>query len=98
MDGPQDPIENLLKGLSNAEARRVLDQTGPNATPDIAVHPVRLVLSKFRAPVSVLLEIAIALQLALGEYIEASIIGALLIFNSGIAFFHESRTQSTTGC
>ena len=52
-------------------------------------------LSKFLAPVSVLLEIAIVLQLVLGEYVEASIIAALLIFNTAIGFFHESRAQST---
>jgi hypothetical protein len=38
------------------------------------IQPVGLVLSKFLAPVSVLLEIAIVLQLALGEYVEGSII------------------------
>jgi len=86
---------NLIKGLSNVDARRVLAKTGPNATPDVAIHPLRLILSKFLAPVSVLLEIAIALQLALGEYIEVSIIGVLLVFNTGIALFHESRAQST---
>jgi len=62
-------MENSIKGLSNAEARRILAQVGPNATPDVAVHPLRLVLGKFLAPVSVLLEIAIVLQLALGVYV-----------------------------
>ena len=88
-------MENLITGLSNAEAGRILAQVGPNATPDVAIHPLRLVLSKFVAPVSVLLEIAIVLQLALGEYVEGSIIGALLVFNTAIGFFHESRAQST---
>ena len=46
----QKPVENLIKGLSNAEARRILGQVGPNATPDVAIHPLRLVLSKFLAP------------------------------------------------
>jgi H+-transporting ATPase len=88
-------MKEPLKGLSSAEARHILGQVGPNATPDVAIHPMRLVLSKFLAPVSVLLEIAIALQLVLGEYVEASIIGALLVFNTAIGFFHESRAQST---
>jgi H+-transporting ATPase len=92
---PADSMENSIKGLSNAEARRILAQVGPNATPDVAIHPLRLVLGKFLAPVSVLLEIAIALQLALGEYVEGSTIGALLVFNTGIEFFHESRAQAT---
>jgi H+-transporting ATPase len=95
MPSPANPIENPIKGLSSAEARRLFGQVGPNATPDVAIHPLRLVLRKFLAPVAVLLEIAIVLQLALGEYVEASIIGVLLIFNTAIGFFHESRAQST---
>jgi H+-transporting ATPase len=88
-------MDNLTKGLSSAEAHRRLGQFGSNATPDVAIHPLRLVLSKFLTPVSILLEVAIVLQLALGEYVEASIIGVLLVFNAAIGFFHESRAQST---
>ena len=88
-------MENLITGLSSADAQRIRAKVGPNATPDVAIHPVRLVLSKFLAPVSILLEIAIVLQLALGEYVEGSIIGVLLVFNTAIGFFHESRAQST---
>lgn len=95
MPSPATLMENPIKGLSSAEARRILGEVGPNATPDVAVHPLQLVLGKFLAPVSVLLEIAIVLQLGLGEYVEASIIGALLIFNTAIGFFHETRAQST---
>src|SRR5450759_1122478 len=88
-------MKEPLKGLSSAEARHILGQIGPNATPDVAIHPLRLALSKFLAPVSVLLKIAIVLQLMLGEYVEASIIGFLLVFNTAIGFFHESRAQAT---
>jgi H+-transporting ATPase len=90
-----DILKNPAIGLTSDEARLRLSQFGPNATPDVALHPLRLVLSKFLAPVSVLLEAAIILQLVLGEYIEASIIGLLLVFNAAIGFFHESRAQST---
>jgi H+-transporting ATPase len=88
-------LEQRPTGLTSEEALRRLSQFGPNATPDVAVHPLWLVVGKFLAPVSVLLEIAIVLQLVLGEYIEASIIGLLLVFNAAIGFFHESRAQST---
>src|ERR1700757_1435967 len=88
-------MEKPFKGLTSAEARCILGQVGPNATPDVAVHPLRLVLGKFLAPVSVLLEIAIVLQMALGEYVEGAIIGVLLVFNAAIGSFHESRAQST---
>jgi H+-transporting ATPase len=87
--------DSLPPGLSTAEARRRLSTIGPNATPDTDVHPLRLVLGKFVAPVPCLLEAAIVLQLVLGEYIEASIIAVLLVFNAALGVFHEGRAQAT---
>jgi H+-transporting ATPase len=82
-------------GLTTAEAQLRLHEFGPNTTPDSAVHPVRLILGKFLAPVPCLLEAAIVLQLFLGEYIEAGVIGFLLVFNAGLGFWHEGRAQAT---
>jgi H+-transporting ATPase len=42
-----------------------------------------------------MLEAAIALELALGKYVEAGIIALLLIFNAFLGFFQESRAQAT---
>jgi len=52
--------------LTGNEARRRLRKFGPNAMPDTALHPVRLALEKFWAPVPWMLEAAIVLQVALG--------------------------------
>lgn len=82
-------------GLTEIEAHDRLASIGPNTTPEPEVHPVRLVLSKFIAPVPCLLEAAIALQLVLGEYIEASVIAVLLVFNAALGFFHENRARET---
>jgi hypothetical protein len=38
------PADGLPCGLSTDEARRRLAESGPNATPDTDIHPVRLVL------------------------------------------------------
>jgi H+-transporting ATPase len=42
-----------------------------------------------------MLEAAVILELALGKYIEAAIIAALLIFNAALGLFQESRAQAT---
>ena len=68
---------------------------GPNATPDATPHPLRSALGKLWAPVPWMLEAAIALQLALGKFSEAAIIGALLVFNAALGFIQESRAQAT---
>ncbi len=82
-------------GLTSDEARHRLAQFGRNETPDSDVHPLRLVLTKFVSPVACLLEAAIVLQLIVGEYIEASIIALLLVFNAALGFVHEGRAQAT---
>ena len=82
-------------GLTAAEAQRRLREFGPNATPEEPARPLRLFASKFLAPVPCLLEAAIVLQLVLGEYVQASIIAVLLVFNTALGFLHESRAQAT---
>ena len=82
-------------GLTTEEALRRRQKFGPNAVPDTSVHPLRSALAKFWAPVPWMLEAAIVLQIFLGEYIEAAIILALLVFNAALGFFQEGRAQAT---
>ncbi|MGP8121627.1 MAG: HAD-IC family P-type ATPase [Xanthobacteraceae bacterium] len=89
-----NPLARQLTGLSREEAGRRLRAFGPNATPDVENRPLLRILRKFFAPVPCLLDAAIVLQLVLGEYIEASIIALLLVFNAALGFFQEARAQA----
>jgi H+-transporting ATPase len=82
-------------GLTSDEAGRRLAKFGPNAMPDTSVHPLRMALEKFWAPVPWMLEAAIVLELVLGKYVEAAIIALLLVFNAALGLFQESRAQAT---
>lgn len=82
-------------GLSSAEARRRLAESGPNSMPDTSAHPVRRALGKFWAPVPWMLEAAIVLECVLGKFVEAGIIAGLLVFNALLGLFQESRAQAT---
>lgn len=82
-------------GLTSDEVRGRLDKFGPNAMPDTSAHPLRRALEKFWAPVPWMLEAAIVLELALGKYVEAAIIAALLVFNAALGLFQQSRAQAT---
>ncbi|HEV2334746.1 MAG TPA: HAD-IC family P-type ATPase [Stellaceae bacterium] len=84
----------LRGGLSAAEATRRLAQFGPNAGVDERVHPALQVLRHFWAPVPWMLEIAIALQIAIGERVEALMIATLLIANVALGVFQESRASA----
>src|SRR5579871_4741113 len=92
---PSAPRTPAISGLSSEEAVRRLQQYGPNATVDTDVPTWRVLMGKFIAPVPCLLEAAIVLQIFLREYIEASVIGLLLVFNAALGFFQEGRAKAT---
>ena len=87
--------DDLPTGLTSDEARRRLEKFGPNAMPDTALHPLRMAIEKFWAPVPWMLEAAIILELVLGKYVEAAIITTLLVFNAALGLLQESRAQAT---
>jgi H+-transporting ATPase len=91
------PAQNIppSTGLTSDEARRRLQEFGPNAAPDMAAHPLRRALAAFWAPIPCLLEAAIVLEIALGKYAEAAVIALLLVFNAALGFFQEGRAQAT---
>ena len=82
-------------GLSTEEAERRLAATGPNAIVEVVQHPLRRAVTQLWAPVPWMLEAAIALQLVLGDYTEAGVVGLLLVANAGLGFFQESRARTT---
>lgn len=82
-------------GLTSQEAARRLQQGGANAIADVAPHPVRRAVQKLWAPIPWMLEAAIVLQIGLGDYVEAGVVGFLLLFNTTLGFIQEGRAQAT---
>jgi H+-transporting ATPase len=85
----------LPTGLTSDDARRRLEQFGANAVADTALHPLRRALAQFWAPVPWMLEAAVVLEIAIGKYVEAAIVAALLALNAALGFFQEGRAQAT---
>ena len=83
------------KGLTSDEARHRLETFGSNSSPQTTEQPLRRALGKLWAPVPWMLETAIVLQIALGDYTEAAIIAGLLVFNAVLGFLQEARAQAT---
>jgi H+-transporting ATPase len=90
---PALPPTDPQQGLSAALAQQRLAQFGPNAIGDTSVPAWRQLLAKFWAPVPWMLEVVIVLQIGLGRGLEALVIGALLVFNAGVAFAQEQRAK-----
>ncbi|MBS0232209.1 MAG: HAD-IC family P-type ATPase [Proteobacteria bacterium] len=82
-------------GLSSAAAARLLGEIGPNSVREEKEHPVQRVLRHFWSPVPWMLEATIALQLLIGERIEALMIVALLLMNVALGVFQETRANAT---
>ena len=72
-----------------------LSESGPNTMPDVSANALSRALEKFWSPVPWMLEGAIVLELFMGKYVEAAVIGVLLIFNAGLAYFQERRAEAT---
>ena len=68
---------------------------GPNAVAEEKVHPVKRVLRHFWSPVPWMLEATIALQILIGERVEALMIVALLLLNVALGVFQETRANAT---
>jgi H+-transporting ATPase len=88
-------VKQQPSGLTTEDALGRLVKSGRNTMPDASAHPVRMALGKFWSPVAWMLEAAVALQFYMGDYIEAGIIAALLVFNAALGLFQEGRAQTT---
>ncbi len=83
-----------MPGLSQAEAQRRLAQDGPNAVEEERESGFRRIMRHFWAPVPWMLEATVALQFAIGGYLEAVLIAGILVFNVALGIFQESRANA----
>ena len=93
-ESPAPAVAPVTAGLTTAQAARRRDEFGPNVVAEKALPPWRRFLTKFWAPVPWMLEIAVMLQLALGEYVEAAVVGGLLVFNAMLGLIQEGRANA----
>ena len=81
-------------GLSSAEAQRRLAEFGPNEIRrEQKATRLALLARQFASPVIWLLLGASVVSAALGELLDATAIGAIVIVNAAIGFFQEYRAE-----
>jgi Ca2+-transporting ATPase len=91
---PPDGSDRWRQGLSPAEALRRLTEFGPNALPGGEHKPLhRIVLKVLAEPMFLMLLVAGALYLALGDRAEAAFLLGSIFAVIGITLFQERRTQ-----
>ncbi|MFZ5440338.1 MAG: HAD-IC family P-type ATPase [Myxococcota bacterium] len=82
-------------GLTEQQVAERRARWGPNALPAEVERPWRDFARRFWAPIPWLLEATIALQLFLAEYVEAAVIGVLLVANAVIGLVQERRAKTS---
>jgi len=88
------PTTTLAIGLSSIEAEKRLQEFGSNELPEQKKHLLLVFLQKLWGPVSWMLEASVILEIALGKYVEAGIIGALILFNAVMSTLQENKAQN----
>ena len=87
-------VSRLAAGLSSTEAQRRLAEFGPNEIRrEQKTTRLTLLARQFASPVIWLLLVASALSAALGEWLDAIAIGAIVIINAVIGFLQEHRAE-----
>jgi len=81
-------------GLTSDEVRRRLQEFGPNAIAEETPSSWRALAGKVWGPVPWLLEAAIVVQIGLGEYVEAAVVGGLLALNATLGLLQEGRATA----
>lgn len=83
-------------GLSQTEALKRLDLYGPNKLPEEKREGLWIIFFRqFQSPLIYILFTACVIIFLMGEIVDASIILAILIFNSIIGTIQEGRAQNT---
>eukprot|EP00051_Salpingoeca_urceolata_P028423 m.486783 g.486783 ORF g.486783 m.486783 type:complete len:963 (-) comp24593_c0_seq1:242-3130(-) len=89
-------LHSAVHGLSNAEARRRLQRTGPNEfAPDEKDPLWRKYLDQFKEPLIMLLLGSAAISLLLGQYDDAASITAAILIVVTVAFVQEYRSEKS---
>jgi H+-transporting ATPase len=78
-------------GLTSAQVAERLERFGLNAISEPPPRTWLMLLYKFWGVVPGMLEAAIVIDLILGRWTEAGVIGALLVFSAGLGFYQERR-------
>jgi magnesium-transporting ATPase (P-type) len=82
------------RGLSSEEAQQRLLRDGPNAlTASSGASWLRKLVEQFVQPLVVVLIAAGVLSVFLGDYVDAGVIGAVVLLNGLIGFFQEHRAE-----
>lgn len=85
---------NSQNGLTESQVKERLEKYGYNElTKEKTVSPFKIFINQFKNILTLILIIAIALSVLVGERVDAAIIGAIVFFVAILGFFQEYRAE-----
>jgi len=87
-------LEVSEDGLSDAQARQRLEETGPNSLEvEEGIGPLRMLIRQIHNPLIYLLAGASVLSVVVGHEIDAAVIAGVIVLNSLLGFIQEWRSE-----
>ncbi len=95
---PIDEVYTTLhsseKGFSTHQAEQILHKTGLNEINiEHKVNPLTIFIHQFSSPLVWILIVALAISATLGEFIDATVIGIIIILNAILGFIQEYKAE-----
>ena len=91
-----DQLGTTRNGLSDAEAQKRLQKYGRNELREAAaIRPWRIFVRQFKSLLILLLIVAVAVSAALGEWVDAIVIFAIVVLNAAIGFYQEFSAEKS---
>ena len=89
-----EALEASEKGLSEEEANRRLQEFGPNELVERKrTTPLQIFVGQFKDIFVIMLLVAIGISIVVGEIVDASTIGAIVVLNAVVGFVQEYRSE-----
>jgi len=89
-------VASAPDGLPSSEAATRLDRDGPNILSERrGASWIRKLAEQFLQPLVVVLLGAVGLSVFLGDFVDAAVIGAVVVLNGLIGFFQEYRAEQS---
>jgi P-type Ca2+ transporter type 2C len=90
-------LSSTPDGLTQEEAKRRLQEYGPNQLPEKGPDPFwRIALRQFASPLIYILLAAAIVSLLMGDFKDAGFIAAVLLLNAGIGAYQESQAEKNS--
>jgi Mg2+-importing ATPase len=90
-------VHSTPDGLTTTEARRRLEESGPNALlVKEKATPLRLFLNQFRSPIVLILLFATGVSGVLQDWVDALIILAIVLGSAALSFWQEYNANTAT--